>query len=410
MQGDLPLPYKFGPGPVKVKIRTEMKNQDGPMRDVISKIDGEKFPDQWIIVGNHHDAWIYGAGDPSSGTASLLEFARALGALIKQGYKPQRTLILAFWDAEENMLGGSTEWLEDHKEQLLKNAVACINMDSSVFNIDRPLSVNAHPALHALFREVTQSIPDPKSGKTMYEVWLAQQNQYRTTPSVDGWGEFFNPSAELKEPFVFSSPSDDAAPFFNQLALPASDMYYGADYGMYHSIYENFHWMKTVVDPKFEYHIAMAKLQGFAALRLANADFIPLDFAGEARYWKKALATLKAPRIQEFKTLPDQWEKEANLLAAAEAEFLKRHRLTNEQSAELNRQIFLITRDFYRADGRPGFTLERNLWSGSDGSLPALRAAAERNDSKAVQSETEIYQRALQQRVTHLRELRKAMK
>ena len=157
-----------------------MKNQDGPMRDVICKIDGEKFPDQWIIVGNHHDAWIYGAGDPSSGTVSLLEFARVIGTLMKQGYRPQRTLILAFWDAEENMLGGSTEWLEDHKQQLLKNAVACINMDSSVFNIDRPLSVNAHPALHVLFREVTKSIQDPRTGKTMKTIVDPTLNRHAT--------------------------------------------------------------------------------------------------------------------------------------------------------------------------------------------------------------------------------------
>src|SRR5207244_13469026 len=124
----------------------------------------------------------------------------------------------------------------------------------SGFNIDRPLGVNAHPTLHVLFREVPKSIQDPRTGKTMYDIWLAQQNQYRTTPSVDEWGEFFDPDSELKEPSLSSSPSDDAAPFFNQIALPASDMYYGADYGMYHSIYENFHWMKTIVDPTLNRH------------------------------------------------------------------------------------------------------------------------------------------------------------
>ena len=415
MQGDLPIPYKLGPGPATVKIRTEMNNGDRPMLDVISRIEGEKYKDQWIIVGNHHDAWIYGAGDPSSGTASLLEFARGLGAMMKQGYRPQRTLILAFWDAEEMMLGGSTEWLEDHKQDLLKNAVACINMDSSVFNIDRPLSVNAHPALHRLFREVTRSIKDPRTGKSMNEVWRDQQNQYRTTPSVDGWGEFFDSNRELKEPSLSSSPSDDAAPFFNQLALPASDMYYGADYGMYHSIYENFHWMKTVVDPTFEYHVAMAQLQGFAALRLANADFIPLDFAGEARFWRKAYLSLKEtadkrkveiPRFQEAMGLIDGWEKEAEALTDAETKWRGVHKNPrSEHLEEFNRKIFQMARDFYRPDGRREFPLERNLWSGSDGSLPALRASVERSDTKAIQAEATLYLRALQQRVIHLRAL-----
>ena len=188
-QGALPLTYRLGPGPAKLRLATEMDNRDRPMLNVLARLDGETYPDQWIVVGNHHDAWIYGAGDPSSGTAALLELARVLGELQRQGIRPQRTLILAFWDAEEMMYGGSTEWVEEHREELLEKAVACINMDSAVFNPDRPLSVSAHPSLHGLFREVARNVPDPRTGASTWQVWLDLQNRFRATPGVDGWGD-----------------------------------------------------------------------------------------------------------------------------------------------------------------------------------------------------------------------------
>ncbi len=230
-QGALPLTYRIGPGPARLRMRLEMDNRDRPMLNVVGRLDGATEPEQWVVVSNHHDAWIYGAGDPSSGTAALLELARGIGELARRGRRPHRTLIVAFWDAEEMMLGGSTEWVEEHAAELLEKAVACINMDSAVFNPDRPLSVAAHPLLHELFRAVARDVEDPRTGRSTFEVWRDLQNRYRTTPGVDGWGEFFEPERELSRPWVFEVPYDDAAPFFNQLALPASDMYYGADYG-----------------------------------------------------------------------------------------------------------------------------------------------------------------------------------
>ena len=224
-------------------------------------------------------------------------------------------------------------------------------------------------------------------------------------------GKLFDPNQELKEPWIFESPSDDAAPFFHQLALPASDMYYGADYGMYHSIYENFHWMKTVVDPTFEYHIAMALLQGFVALRLANADLIPLDYAGEASYWRMAYRSLASsakekemeiPMFARSMALIDEWEKEAlafrtqgnSLLKSAPPSALSETRLS-----ELNRKLFLIARDFYRKEGLPGAELERNLWSGAGGILPGLQSAVSKGNSDLLLKEAELYNEALEQRI-----------
>lgn len=426
-QGALPLTYKLGPGPAKVHMRTEMDNRDRPMLNVIGRLEGEGYPHQWVLIGNHHDAWIYGAGDPSSGTASLLELCRGLGELARRGFRPKRALVVTFWDAEEMLLGGSTEWVEDHGEELLEKAVAYINMDSSVFNPDRPLSVSSHTALHALFRSVARDISDPRTNRCLFDVWRDLQNQYRHVPSVDGRGEFFNPEKELTEPYIFEAPYDDAAPFFTYLALPASDMYYGADYGMYHSIYENFHWMKTVVDPTFEYHVLMAKLQGWTALRLANADILPLDYVEEARFWRKAYDDLDSvarkrgqsvPGISEARELIDRWHKEAESLRDETSELLadpSRMESIQPQLTRINRMIYTAARDFLRAGGRPDAPLDRNLFSGSSyefqgvsgSTLPGIRFALDKGNPAEAEKECELYLSALRHRVETLAAIRR---
>ncbi len=427
-QGALPLNYKMGPGPAKLRLRTEMDNRDRPMLNVLGRLEGASEPERWVVVGNHHDAWIYGAGDPSSGTAALLELARVLASMAEDGLRPERTLIFAFWDAEEMLLGGSTEWVEDHEDELLEKLVACINMDSAVFNTDRPLSVSAHPLLHELFRDVSRDVSDPRTGESAFTVWRDLQNRYRQVPGVDGWGEFFDPDEELQEPWIFESPSDDAAPFFYYLGLPASDMYYGADYGMYHSIYENFHWMETVVDPTFEYHVLMAQIQGLAALRLANATLLPLDFANEARYWELAYGDLQQvcgnrdqaiPRLQEALDLLETWELEATALAH-EVRLLLDDEPASQLSADLlrlNEQLNQLARDFFRPEPPPEIPSQRNLFSGSSfdfeqvsgGTLPGLRFALDRGDLARAEQEADLYLEALQHRVDGLRAIRSAV-
>jgi len=425
-QGRLPVTYRMGPGPAKLRVRTEMDNRDRPILNVIGRLEGEVEPDQWVIVSNHHDAWIFGAGDPSSGTAALLELARGLGELAKRQCRPRRTLIVAFWDAEEMLLGGSTEWAEHHEAELLEKAVAVINMDSAVFNPDRPLSVAAHPLLHRLFRETTRKVRDPRTGRSTFEVWRDLQNRFREVPGVDGWGEFFDPSRELSEPWVFEAPYDDASPFYNYLALPSSDMYYGADYGMYHSIYENLHWMKTVVDPTYEYHSVMAQIQGLVAMRLANAELLPLDFAEEARYWRKAFRDLEAvaasrgqkvPRLLEALDLIDLWESAAEVWSRDSQRLLAGAEPPPDLTAvnlEINRRV----RDFLRPDGRPEAPTERNLFSGSSydfegvsgSTLPGIRFNLDRGRVADSEREARLYLEALRRRVKGLSQLRHAMR
>jgi N-acetylated-alpha-linked acidic dipeptidase len=428
-QGALPVTYRLGPGPARLRVRTEMDNRDRPMWNVVGRLDGAEHADQWVVVGNHHDAWIYGAGDPSSGTAALLELARVLGDLSREGVRPRRTLIVCFWDAEEMLLGGSTEWVEDRSDELLEKAIAYINMDSAVFNPDRAPSVMAHPALHRLFREVSREIPDPRSGRSTFEVWLELQNRYRKVPSVDGFGGFFDPERELQEPWIVETPYDDAAPFFYGLALPASDMYYGADYGMYHSLYENFHWMKTIVDPTFAYHGVMAQMQGFVALRLANADLLPLDYAEEARWWRRAyqqLATVAAargqavPRLDEALPLIDAWEAEAGAIERRIAGLLgdgDRLRAGRDRLSALNRSLYRTSRDFLRPEGRNGVTTDRNFFAGgshdfeavSGSTLPGIRFALDRGEPAEAGREADVYRAALRRRLESLRRIQAAL-
>ena len=188
-------------------------------------------------------------------------------------------------------------------------------------------------------------------------------------------------------------------------------MYYGADYGMYHSIYENFHWMKTVVDPTFEYHKVMAQLQGFVATRLANADLLPLDYATEATYWRLAYLDLQQSnqmKFQEALNLIDQWEQEAKHLLNDEKILLNGpNKKSGAQISELNRKIYQIARDFYRAEGLPGEPTEKNIFAGSASTLSGIRQYLEEGKLSEAELESKKYLTALQKRVQSLQAVRK---
>lgn len=429
-QGALDTTYRLG-GEATVRLRAEMINEDRPMLNVVATLEGERWPDQWITLGNHHDAWIYGAGDPSSGTAAVLEMARVLGELAADGHRPARTIVLGVWDAEEMLLGGSTEWVEAHREELLDKAVANINMDSAVFNPGRPLRVHGHAALHEIFREVAATLEHPDRGTDFATGWTADQNEYFPTPSVDGYGYFLDRSVTLAEPWIFETPSDDASPFFDYLALPATDMYYGGDYGMYHSIYENFDWMTTVVDPEFDYHRLMTQLHGLVAMRLANAEVLPMEWHTEAGFWRLALEDLvsdaaardqRVPMEAELRAAILEWENEAYGLAEdlrdwAEAGDSGATAATDAELEAINRDLYRLARDFYRPGGTPGRPWNQNLFQGSaydfegaSGSLlPGIRFALDEGQLDLAEAEARIYLDALRQRVEGLSSLRAAV-
>ena len=429
MQGGIVLDgerliYRLGPGPARLRLSVRMKNRTDTIRNLIVRIPGVEEPNAWVLLGNHHDAWIYGAGDPSSGTAADLEILRALGDLKRRGWRPRRTLIFAFWDAEEMNLGGSTEWAEEHADELRRKGVAMINMDSAVFNGERPLYVAASPCLHRLFREVAGDVPSPAGEGSLSDRWLELQNSMRGRSSVDGFSADYDPSAPFEEPYIDPIPiGDDQTPFVEFLALPGSDMYYGTDYGMHHSIYENSHWMKTIVDPDFEHHRVMAEFHGLLGLRLAMAPVLPLDPAATADAWRDGMIALEhraeekglTPRI--FRTVRrslKRFRRAARDFSAARDDVLSRAPWRSwgapPRLVAVNRQLAAVDRSFFQADGLPGYPLSRNLWTvsptpvpgQSDWRLPGLRWPLEQGREAALANQVEIYSLALDEATAHL--------
>ena len=293
-QGGLPFAYHVG-GTTKVKVhlKTEMDYQIRKIWNVIARIDGNEEPDRWVILGNHRDAWTFGAVDPNSGSTAMLEVARGLGALMKNGWRPRRTMLLCSWDGEEYGLIGSTEWVEEHANELKTNAVAYLNMDAAVSGPN--FGASSVPTMWRLIREVTRAVRDPKSGKTVYQQWSDRARDSRAEDSDAAEG------TDLKhtEPSIGPLGSgSDYTPFLQHLGITSTDMRFGGDYGVYHSAYDSFHWMSRFGDPTFEYHVAAAQLWGTLALRLSNAEVLPFDYLSYAneirRFFQESLRTTKS--------------------------------------------------------------------------------------------------------------------
>ena len=419
-----PIVYRLGPGPVRLRMDVTMNPRTDTIYNVLVRIPGETEKDAWVIQGNHHDAWIYGAGDPSSGTAAQIETLRAFGRLQKIGWKPRRTIVVAFWDAEEMGLGGSTEWAEDHADELRHKGVAVINMDSAVLNGDRPLYVGASPCLHRLFRETARAIPAPGGEGSLWDEWLRLQQATLKFGSVDSFGAGFDPEIRLSEPYIEPLPlGDDQTSFVAHLGIPGSDMYYGADYGMYHSLYENRHWMETVVDPHFKLHRAMADFHGRLILRLAMAPVVPLDPRATATAWEAALDDLidrareKGIAARSFKPVVRalvRFAGAAEDFAAARDSALARADWPlfggPAGLAGASREIAAVDKALFAPDGVPDLPWYRSLWAApprdipglDDGRLPGLRRMIERGRRDDLMDQIALYHESLDLATSHL--------
>lgn len=278
-QGALPFTYHVGPGPVRVKLHIKQNYQYWPIWDVIGKVPGSKSPNQWVVVGNHRDAWVYGAVDPNSGTAAMLESVHGIGELLKQGWKPDRTIVFGSWDAEEEGLIGSTEWGEEH-ERDLGNAVAYFNLDVAVTGPN--FSAQAVPSLKGFVREVTKQVPSPKGG-TVYDVWKERQketpsNRRQNTDIGSPVTRGPNARVESDVPVGDLGSGSDYSVFIQHLGVPSADMTSSGSYGVYHSVFDNFAWFKKFGDPTFVYEKEMAQILGLEALHMASADVLPYDY------------------------------------------------------------------------------------------------------------------------------------
>jgi len=272
-RGGLPITYRLGPGPGKVHLKMSSNWDIKPLYDVIAKIPGAQFPDEWVLRGNHHDAWVNGAEDPVSGQVALLEEARSLGALVKAGWKPKRTIIYCAWDGEEPGLLGSVEWAETHADELRKHAVAYINSDSNGRGV---LGAEGSHTLEKLVNDVAHDVQDPETKLTVWKRW--QLDSIKSASSDEERQEL----RQRKDIRIgISGGGSDHAGFQNFLGIAVVDASFGDEDGggIYHSIYDDFYWYTHFSDTDFVYGRTLSQFNGSIIMRLADADLLPFDFS-----------------------------------------------------------------------------------------------------------------------------------
>jgi len=356
-QGALPFTYHTGPGPVKVKLHLKQDYQFRTIWDVIGRIPGNQFPDEWVVAGNHRDAWVYGAVDPNSGTAAMLETVHGLGELLKSGWKPKRSIVLGSWDAEEFGLIGSTEWGEQHESELSK-AAAYFNMDAAVSG--PKFGAAAVPSLKEFVREVTKAVPGAK-GENVYQNWQkTSQTTSEPANAQDSTTNPYRPPAAQQKPDVpvtdLGSGSDYTV-FLQHLGVPSTDIGTGGSYGVYHSAFDNFNWFKKFADPDFTYEQQMARVLGIEILRMAGADVLPFDYE---EYGKEVVAYLdiaKKKSQAEFSGKKDvdftEAVRAAHRFLQAGAKVLSRQQHFSGDTVALNRALREAERALLIPDGLP---------------------------------------------------------
>ncbi len=349
-QGGLPHTYHVGPGPAEVRVHLSITREKRKIYDIIGRIEGSEEPERMVILSNHHDAWVYGGVDPSSGTATLLELARVFGELSRQGWKPRRTIVLGCWDAEEYTLTGSTEWGEQNAEALRGGAIACLNVDSSVSG--NQFSASAVPSLRRFLVEATRGIQDPGGEETVFEKWSRSQE----SGNIRGYAV----KVESRQPVdigILGSGSDYTV-FFNFLGIPSIDMLFDGPYGVYHSQYDDHFWMSRFGDPGFRYNRTMVSLWGLMATRLANADILPFEYEEYARDLAKYandLETLGGESL-DLKPLRGSIQAFGEAAAAAQSQIdrMLAVGVTVEDARRVNQALMMVERDFTRPEGIPG--------------------------------------------------------
>lgn len=271
-RGALPLTYHVGPGPARVHLKLAFDWNIVPCYNVIARLRGSEQPDQWVLRGNHHDAWVYGASDPVSGVVAMMEEARAIAALTKTGWRPKRTIIYCAWDAEEPGLIGSTEWAETHEKELKEKAVAYINSDGNARGF---LYAQGSHTLETLMSEIARDVEDPQTKVSVLE--RSKSLQAVNAPDPKARLEILS-----RKNLVLGAlgSGSDYSPFFQHLGIPSLNLAYGGEGngGEYHSVYDSYDHYVRFKDPTFEYGIALAKTAGRATMRLANARRLPFDF------------------------------------------------------------------------------------------------------------------------------------
>ena len=318
-RGGLPITYHLGPGPTRVHLTVASDWSQKPIYDVIATIKGSEYPEQWVIRGNHHDGWVFGAWDPLSANVAMMAEAKAIGALVKEGWKPKRTLVYASWDGEEPGLLGSTEWAEAHGDELKRKAVLYVNSDTNGRGF---LRASGSHSWQALVNQVAAGIRDPQTGTNV----LAR---LRARLLVDGGergaGEEARKIAQrihagAAPPIEALGSGSDYSPFLQHLGIASLDLRFGGEDksgGIYHSVYDSFDHYVRFGDPDFAYGVALAETAGHIVLRAANAEVLPLQFSN--------FADTAAQYLAEIQKLADELRSQTD----------RQHQLLDQHAYEL---------------------------------------------------------------------------
>jgi N-acetylated-alpha-linked acidic dipeptidase len=353
-QGALPFTYHLGPGPARVRLHLRQDYAYREIWDVVGKAPGSQWPDEWVVAGNHRDAWVYGAVDPGSGTAALLESVHGIGELLKTGWRPRRTMVFASWDGEEEGLVGSTEWAEQNAVPLL-NAVAYFNVDVAVSGPN--FGASAVPSLKQFLREVTKAVPGAK-GHTVYDDWRATAEQRAQEPAHMPQEASRRPAVAVKgdAPVGDLGSGSDYVAFLQHLGIPSTDFGSSGPYGVYHSAFDNFAWFKKFADPDFVYEQQQARVLGLEMLRMAETDLLPYDFEEYGREIHAYLETAQKKAELRFAAGAPRFSAAlaaAARLASAGAAINRQAGDSRRDPARLNLALRQAERGFLAPEGLP---------------------------------------------------------
>ncbi len=357
-QGALPFAYHMGgDGSVRVHLAQKMEYAERTIWDVIGRIPGTDGGDDWVVAGNHRDAWAYGAVDPNSGTAAMLEAVHGLGALLKAGWKPKRSIYFGSWDAEEEGLIGSTEWVEDHARQM-EHAVAYFNTDMAVSGPD--FEASAVPSLKQFVRDVALEVPSAKGGSVL-DAWKAAGTRRGSSASADEARTDPDPNAPAKVGDLGSG--SDFTPFLQHAGVPSTDIGSRGRYGVYHSVFDNYEWFTKFADPTFVYEQQMARVLGLEVLHMADADVLPYDYVAYARDLTSYLkdAEKKGEKAGLHLNFTEADAAVAKMQTAAEAALAQQQAITGKAGGEanlnsMNTHLRQVETDLLDPEGLPGRT------------------------------------------------------
>jgi len=394
-------------------VKVDMDASMQPYTVVEARIRGSELPDEWVLLGNHRDAWVFGGVDPSSGTASMMELTRSLGELKQRGIRPRRTIVVCSWDGEEYALTGSTEWGEQFADDLKKKLVAYLNVDESVAGAATTagpeglsFSPSAVASLALMLVEASKDVRAP-SGKSLYEAWraTAMRDSKASTPPLD---------SALVETRIGSG--SDHTVFLNHLGRPVINLGFDGDYGVYHSMYDDHYWMSHIGDPAFEYHVALTRIWGLVALRLANADILPFDFGFNASALGQFLRELEQQNKVERRRLPvkrlrvriAEFEKAGNILRDTVAHDLLSGSASLETIQHLNEQMLHVESNWLDPAGIPGrpwfqHLLYSSRYTYAHLEFPGLTEAVEKRDWKLAAQQAALLEKAVEKNTKLLR-------